>query len=353
MRKPDFTIAVAAYNVESYLEECIESIIGQLDDSMELLLVDDGSVDGSGVICDRYAQKDNRITVIHQQNGGLSAARNTAIECALGKWIVFVDGDDRLAKNAMAVMREYVEEVAQLVIFDYIEFDQNGRQNCCLLHDDFVIDTPKLLGEFRTSTLYRHPALSDVFTLAQCITSWGKMWRLSYIREHNLRFDMAVKRSEDNAFAFAAFRHMDRIYVVRKSVYEYRKNRSGIMQRFEPQTPEHFRILTSIIEKDMAAHEEMNNPLLMEGFCGLCFEGFRCSIWQAIGHKECHWNRKERIAYLRELAQADWVKMAEQHSNTSVLLHWMKKGAYRKMDLCCRGLRWLALVREFLKPRTT
>lgn len=82
MRKIDFTIAVAVHNVEAHLKECLDSIVGQLDDSMQLILVDDGSTDGCGKICDLYSKKDNRIEVIHQKNGGLSAARNTAIEHA-------------------------------------------------------------------------------------------------------------------------------------------------------------------------------------------------------------------------------------------------------------------------------
>lgn len=287
MKKPDFTIAVAIYNVEAYLEECIESIVGQLDDSMELLLVDDGSSDGCGKICDRYAQKDNRVLVIHQKNGGLSAASNTAIACASGEWIVFVDGGDKLTENAMAAMKKYREDPAQLIIFDYIEFDRNGQWNCCRPHGDFVLDTPERLEQFRASTLYLQLPLSDKFTGGQCITSWGKMWRLSHIREHENTFNTAARRGEDNVFSFSASRKMTRVRVCNDCVYAYRQNGGGIMRRFEPRTPGHFRLLLSAVQKDMLDYGETDNRILRKGFSELCVDGFAYSLrWE---WSECFW----------------------------------------------------------------
>ncbi len=353
MKKIDFTIAVAIYHVEAYLEECIDSIVGQLDDSMELILVDDGSPDGCGKICDRYAEKDHRIVVIHQKNGGLSAARNTAIAHASGKWIVFVDGDDRLTDGAMAAMKKYSEDTAQLIIFDYVEFDQNGQWTCCRPHGNFVFDTPEMLEQYRTSTLYLQPALADKFTGGQCITSWGKMWKLSHIKEHETTFSTAVRRGEDNVFAFSASRNMSRVRVCDECVYAYRQNSVGIMRRFEPRTPEHFRALLSIVQKDMIDHGEMDNLILRKGFDELCADGFAYSLRQSLAHKECRWSGKERIAWLKTLAQEDWIKEAEKYIPTSILLrlllHWMKKNAYGRIDLSCRVYRLFTLTKELLR----
>lgn len=357
MKKTDFTIAVAIYNVEAYLDECIESIIGQLDDSTELLLVDDGSSDGCGKICDRYAENDNRIAVIHQKNGGLSAARNTAIVHASGKWIVFVDGDDRLTENAMAAMKKYRDDTAQLIIFDNIEFDRNGQWSCCRPHGNFVLDTPEMLEQFRASTLYLQPSLADKFSGGQCITSWGKMWRLSHIREHENTFSKAVRRGEDNLFSFSASRNMSRIRVCDDCVYAYRQNSVGIMHRFEPKTPEHFHTLLSIIQKDMLDHGETDNPILCKGFSELCVDGFAYSLRQLPAHRDCRWSRKERIAWLKTLAQENWIKEAEKYSSDSVLLclllHWMKNKAYGRVDLSCRIYRLLALAKNHIKKNKT
>lgn len=91
METPALSIIVPAYRVEQYLAECIDSILAQTFTGWELILVDDGSPDGSGAICDRYAARDSRIKVIHKPNGGVSAARNDALDIALGRYITFVD----------------------------------------------------------------------------------------------------------------------------------------------------------------------------------------------------------------------------------------------------------------------
>lgn len=91
------SVIVPIYNVEKYLQECLDSIINQTYKNLEIILVDDGSTDNSGIICNEYAKKDNRIKVIHKKNGGLSSARNAGMdECSVGGYITFVDSDDWL-----------------------------------------------------------------------------------------------------------------------------------------------------------------------------------------------------------------------------------------------------------------
>ena len=98
------SVIVPIYNVESYLEQCIKSIINQTYKNIEIILIDDGSTDKSPKICDKYKQKDSRIIVVHKQNTGVSATRNIGLELSKGKWIAFVDSDDWIEK-------EYLEEL--------------------------------------------------------------------------------------------------------------------------------------------------------------------------------------------------------------------------------------------------
>ena len=98
-KTPELSIIVPIYKVEKYLEECIQSILGQTFTDFELILVDDGSPDACPQMCDAAAKKDSRVRVIHQKNGGLSAARNTGIEAARGNWLGFVDSDDFVAPD--------------------------------------------------------------------------------------------------------------------------------------------------------------------------------------------------------------------------------------------------------------
>lgn len=106
------TISVLIYNVEGYLYSCLNSIIEQINDSVQVLLIDDGSTDSSGVICDNYAAKDNRIKVIHKENGGIGSARNAAIDNADGDYIWFVDGDDVIVENCVFKILDYLNNQA-------------------------------------------------------------------------------------------------------------------------------------------------------------------------------------------------------------------------------------------------
>lgn len=101
MNNPKVSVIVPVYNVEKLLQRCIDSILAQTFTDFELLLIDDGSKDKSGEICDEYAAKDSRIRVFHKQNGGVSTARNLGIDKAQGEWIYFVDSDDSNFRNTI------------------------------------------------------------------------------------------------------------------------------------------------------------------------------------------------------------------------------------------------------------
>ena len=122
------SVIVPVYNVEKYLARCIQSVCGQSYQGLEIILVDDGSKDKSGVICDEYAERDGRIKVIHKQNGGLGDARNAGVEMAEGKYLLFVDSDDRIHENLVRDTVETAEKnQADMVIFDYIGEEENGN----------------------------------------------------------------------------------------------------------------------------------------------------------------------------------------------------------------------------------
>ena len=107
-KQPFFSIIVPAYNVENYIEECLDSILKQDCKDYEIIIVDDGSKDGTGKICDKYKEKYEALCVFHQENQGLSGARNTGIENSSGKYLLFVDSDDRIAENSLGLLRKYI-----------------------------------------------------------------------------------------------------------------------------------------------------------------------------------------------------------------------------------------------------
>ena len=117
--KPAVSVVIPVYNVEAYLRECVDSALNQTMEDLEIILVDDGATDSSGAICDEYAEKDPRIRVIHQENGGLSAARNRGLDAATGEYVYFLDSDDYILPHALEKLRKLAEkEGADVVFFD-------------------------------------------------------------------------------------------------------------------------------------------------------------------------------------------------------------------------------------------
>lgn len=118
-----FSIIVPVYNVEAYLDECIHSLVCQSYSNIEIILVDDGSTDSSGIMCDRYAEEDARISVVHKKNGGLSSARNAGLEYANGNYILYVDSDDYISLDFMELIeQQLLVKAFDMLIADKVEF---------------------------------------------------------------------------------------------------------------------------------------------------------------------------------------------------------------------------------------
>lgn len=123
------SIIVPVYNVANYLNKCINSIHSQLSDDIEVILVDDGSTDGvSPDLCDSWAKRDSRISVIHKANGGLSDARNAGLKQAVGKYVFFVDSDDYIEKDTLDVLKQYTKLDDELIVFNYKKVNEDGQE---------------------------------------------------------------------------------------------------------------------------------------------------------------------------------------------------------------------------------
>lgn len=123
------SVVVPVYKVEKYLDECIESIVGQSFQDFELILVDDGSPDRCGEICDEWAARDGRIKVVHKENGGLSEARNTGIERSTGQWLSFVDSDDLLERDMLQTLYTLaVSNDADIACCNYVQIEEENVQ---------------------------------------------------------------------------------------------------------------------------------------------------------------------------------------------------------------------------------
>lgn len=207
------TIIVPVYNTEGYLAECINSILEQTYNDWELILVDDGSTDDSGVICDDFAQRDSRIKVLHTENGGASHARNAGIEHATGKWIAFVDSDDYVENNWLQNLSMTIQEnKAELYMWgNYIEQKNNIFQKEVIPQH---LNTTSSTNFILTGT-YRHNA-------------WLYLFSNEWIKKYNCEFPEGIKRSEDQCFLLQYLSHNPTIHSICQPFYHYVRHTDSV-----------------------------------------------------------------------------------------------------------------------------
>lgn len=207
--KPLVSIAVPFYNVERYLAQNIESLINQTYKNIEILLVDDGSIDNSGKIADNYAKKDKRIKVVHQQNKGFSGARNSTMNIASGDYITFVDADDY-------VLPEYVEYLLTLAV--KANADIAISKNC------FTTSNLKQVKTLTFEIYSPEQAVENFFYPYIQLGSWNKIYRMSFLKENNIHFIPELKTGEGLQFITLAASLSNKVAVGNKKVYVYRVN---------------------------------------------------------------------------------------------------------------------------------
>ena len=201
------SIIIPVYNSEKYLQACLDSVLSQTFTDFEVLLVDDGSKDGSGVICDAYAAKDSRIRVLHKENGGVSSARNHGIDNARGEFIVFADSDDRMTN---VYLEHLMQSDADLVLSGVQKFGEKDTVRMPARRDDFGIDG--------IAVHWNTPAEMNYL---YCYT-WAKRFRTDIIRAHGIRFDESLFFSEDMCFNMRYYYYAESFTEVPYPDYLYR-----------------------------------------------------------------------------------------------------------------------------------
>ena len=227
---PKISIIVPVYKVEKYLHECINSILEQTFKEFELILIDDGSPDNSGKICDEYAQKDKRIKVIHKKNGGPSSARNMGIKISKGEYIGFVDSDDTIEIDMYEKMYNIgVKRNAEIVVSGYVElnsFTGSIQQALTPLGNKKFIEGNEI-KESLESLLSQNKILGYA---SMC----NKLYKRSYIINNNLLINEKIKIAEDFCFNLVAISGATRICAINEPLYKYRRiNSESIMNKKE------------------------------------------------------------------------------------------------------------------------
>lgn len=216
MSIPKISVIVPVYNVEKYLRRCIESILSQTFDDFELLLIDDGSTDLSGSVCDEYARMDDRIHVFHKPNGGVSSARNIGLDKFDGEWICFIDSDDKIEKDFLeCIIKE--KNNAEFIVTGYTQKYED--------HNEIVKYKEQLIYCDRglSQTLNYYPD----YILCIFYHPWRKLYKGSIINNNKLRFDENIFYGEDTSFILKYLCYVNTIEITSCTSYIYSSPISG------------------------------------------------------------------------------------------------------------------------------
>lgn len=243
---PAISIVVPIYNVEFYLSECLESILKQTFHDFELILVNDGSTDGSGLICEHYEIKDKRVKVIHQVNKGVSSARNKGINVSTGEYIAFVDPDDT------------VEPTMYEILYTEAKSDNLDLVVCPIKTFNLLTNTKSVSSvyEGKEGVLYQNDIKSEIIpsflnnkTLS-LVSSVNKLYKASLFKLNNIRYEEHKSHSEDLSLNLKILPYVKKMVYVKKPLYNYyiRRNNS----------------LTQTFREDLYSYIEENRKLMLE-----------------------------------------------------------------------------------------
>lgn len=215
MKEKFVSVIVPIYNVEPYLKECIESILAQTWKNYEVILVDDGSTDLSGKLCDAYANENDKVRVIHKENGGLSSARNAGIEVSVGNYIAFVDSDDIIHPDYLKVLVEIAEsQEADLVACDFIK-----GENCQWIQNP----APQIEIRLGENILRKMNDKDVIVTVA-----WNKLYQRKFFDKYGLRYPEG-KIHEDMFLTPQVLYHAKKMVITNQKLYFYRQRENSIM----------------------------------------------------------------------------------------------------------------------------
>lgn len=218
---PEFSIIVPIYKVEKYLAICVDSIIGQSFCDFELILVDDGSPDTCGEICDKYSSSDTRVKVIHKENGGLSSARNAGLDIATGKYVIFIDSDD-FWDNANALEHIHInltDTDADVLVFPAKRYYESEDKYTYIITSD--VNRTRIIDKDVNASI-RYMIKNNIYRAA----AWNKVVKKSIIDSYSMRFKNGYL-SEDMDWCGDLLLYAQRFDFYDNPFYAYRQQRNG------------------------------------------------------------------------------------------------------------------------------
>jgi glycosyltransferase EpsH len=322
---PLVSIIIPIYNAAQYLNNCLDSVLNQTYNNLEIILVNDGSNDNSIDICYKYSKLDSRVSILSQVNNGVSSARNNGIRFSNGKYIMFVDSDDWINITTISKTVEIAEQKnIDLVFFNFSkEFENKSREFDHIFKNDTLFKGRKLNDLHRRicgpiKSEVRRPQLID-----SLVSNWGKLYRASVIKDNKLFFvDTKIIGSEDILFSLQVFGVVKNAYFLNDCLYHYRKDNPNSLTKSN-KSSELFNRFEKLYEL-MADYLKLNNS------DSSYFEALNNRIavsMMNIGLSEV--SSKIKLSYLKR------IKIISSHLNSDLL-----RGVYGKFDFTHLELHW-------------
>ncbi len=244
---PTVSIIVPVYNAQDYLHKCLDALLSQSYEDFEIILVNDGSKDKSGSICDKYAAKDNRIKVIHKENGGVSTARNCGLDHATGKYIMFCDSDDYIMQDFSAPLVALAQNDVDCLVLAGITTIKDNQNTKDLLCPQYAEGDTPTMSNIEFCDLYVKLNLESSFTLMNM--PYNKLFSRKVIEENNIRFDTSIHYNEDFIFNLQYLDKVSRVKIYNKSIYNYYLDAPGsLCKRYFADIIHMFRVKEDVLK---------------------------------------------------------------------------------------------------------
>lgn len=268
--KEKISVIIPTFNAEKWIYNCVKSVLNQNDNNFEIIIVNDGSKDNTLTLCKELGYNDNRIMIVDKKNGGVSRARNEGIKRATGKWVVFLDSDDCLCKDAFEKFRKIESNICNydIVIFNYI-INSAGmpQRECAFLNGDSRICTEE--KEDIIVSCLSNKLAGNAIAPINIGVPWGKVYRREFLAKQELAFPDGVSHMEDTVFNLQAFKKASNIYFYNSSFYIYSINTESVTNQctanFDRKAERVFKLFNEVLSDCLT--DKIKIGLQYKGLC--------------------------------------------------------------------------------------
>ena len=352
--QPQVSIIVPVYNVENYIERCLNSLVNQTFKDIEIITINDGSTDKSLELLNKYAKEDIRISVIDLGDEGVSYCRNLGIEKANGKYIMFVDSDDWIDSSMVEVMYKKAEEnKLDLVMCSYIrEFKDHSKEKIFNLPQEIIYKDNEVKNELLRKLVGPiKEELSNPEMLDALGTVWGKLYRADILKENKIKFvDLKeIGSAEDTLFNIFTFNYLKKVMFLNKPMYHYwRDNPKSVTSQYNPKLKEQrkvfFKYISNFLKEnnfEQVFEEALNNRI--------------CTSVLGLGLIECSKNNKisgiNKIKNIKKIINEEYIRNAYKNLELKYFsIHWRIFYFFIKNKMSFCSYLMLSII-EFLRAK--